>query len=499
MSSAAELAQRLLQPLHDLSWSDWRDFWLAAVLDDRFLVCFFAVPLLALLAAPRRWFRHAIIITGAAWLAFCFGALYVLIWFAACLAFHRLAERYALESRRADVLPWAPHAAAAVCIAGLLLVVQAAKNVSLPESVCLWLYENARWLFPYGARGTAWEPWLAPGPRPDGATPAGVQLFEVMLANPHNIGVAYFAVRMLHYFFEVRRGTIAPQRRSLLNFLAWTCYAPTLMQGPIERFDAFHDEMETCFTRRSWWNVPPALARVALGIAKSLLTTAYFAPWLTDDFRRAYFHEPHSLSYATLYFGVYAMIFAIYLEFSGYCDVAAGIARLLGYRQVENFNWPWLATSLRDFWRRWHISLSLVLRDYLYIPFGGSRRHHVRNLILTFGICGLWHVPTFGMFLWGAIIGLMVAINHAWARLAERLDTLAAPRDGRTAPTPARAIALAARIRAAWLGLRPLPQIAAWAVTIHFFVMSLLFFFGGLRGALVLRELLVRPLRYLAP
>jgi len=159
------------------------------------------------------------------------------------------------------------------------------------------------------------------------------------------------------------------------------------------------------------------------------------------------------------------------------------VARLLGYRQIENFNWPWFATSMRDFWRRWHISLSALLRDYLYIPFGGNRRHTTLNLCLTFFIIGLWHklVPQVGI--WGIVMGLMVAASQHWARWTKRLEA-----------EPARPLA---RLRRGWLKLQPLPWLTDWLITQHLFVFSLLIFFGGAGALNVVREILRRVWQWL--
>jgi D-alanyl-lipoteichoic acid acyltransferase DltB (MBOAT superfamily) len=486
----SRLGTFLWQPIAETAWGDWRDFWLLQICDDRFLVCY-CLPLgLILLLFSRRNLRVAIVATGLAFLAYVFGAFYAALWLAMCAAFYRVSERFAIEAKRTDVVRWGPPLAAITIITVWYLLVQALAVAQLPATLNNWLHDHAPWIFPLGTRGFAWEPRLF-NPFTVNNTTADppASLLPAIFWNVHNIGVAYFVVRMLHYFSELKRDTIPRARRSLLNFLAYLCYAPNLMQGPIERYPRFLDEIDTCHERRSWRNVPPALIRIGWGVLKSLIATFYFLPtvvvylvpgdWLpieTPD----YYDNPKTIdSYAFLYFGIYFHIFWLYLEFSGYCDISAGIARLLGYRQVENFNVPWIATSLRDFWRRWHISLSQLLRDYIYIPMGGNRRHVTLNLVVTFGLIGIWHVVEMRMLLWGVTMGLMLAVNQAWVRWMKKLD------ETPTGTLPA--------IRRAVVRLRPLPTIVSWAITMHFFVHSLLIFFGG-KGALkVTWELIHRP------
>ncbi len=471
----------LLERLGGAAWTDWRGFWLGEILDDRFRVAWF-LPLLPILLLTRRErLRGAVIVTGLTWLAYVFGALYALFWLGLCAALHRLAGQYARELARPRRARISPHAAAWWLLGGVYFAFFAAKHVPLPEPVNAWLYTHLPLVFPLGTRGLRWEPdW---GGSAGGAAP---QLFRAVFENPHNIGIAYLAVRMLHYFSEVARGGSAQAGREPLDFLAWVCYAPALMQGPLERYDRFRAELEGCHARRAPGRYLPAAGRMLLGIGKSLVATLYFKPLVEGRLGRGgdYYQNPAAVeSYALLYFGVYVQILWLYLEFSGYCDVSAGLARLLGYRQVENFRMPWLATSLRDFWRRWHISLSAMLRDYVYIPLGGSRRRQVRNLCLTFVLCGLWHAPLPRVAMWGVIMGLMVAVHHAWHAWMERLDARPAWRLG--------------AVRRAWLRLAPLPQMCAWALTMHCFVMSLLVFFGGSGGFKVAGELLRRPVTWL--
>ena len=473
----------LSAPLVQTSWADWRGFWLGQVLDDRFVVVWFLPLVLVLLLCPRHRLSAGIVATGLLFLAYVFGVLYAAFWLLAALAFHRLGERFAIECQRTDVLPIGPPLAAVLMIAAWHFGTMALHRLSLPADLNTWLYEHARWVFPLGTRALEWEPQfrqLHRGQPPD--------LLFALFRDVHTIGTAYLTIRLCHYFAEIKRGTLAPQHRTRLNFLAYVCYAPALIQGPLERFAPFQDEMDTCHQRRTWRNLPPALARIGLGLFKSLVVTWYLFPVLRDQLGLAhgnvYYDHPEQIaSLGLLYIGVMLQITTLYLEFSGYCDVAAGMARLLGYRQIENFNRPYLATSMRDLWRRWHISFSLMLRDYVYIALGGNRRHVTLNLCITFVVCAIWHKFIPQVAAWGLVMGLMVAVNHHWADWMKRLDK--------------NTVSGLSTIRRTWLKLHPLPRVCAWLLTQHAFLFSLLILFGGGGAIRVTREILRRLWLYL--
>lgn len=511
----------LLNPLLDARWGDWSGFWLRQILDDRYTVTLFFPFLPLLLLCPPRYLRLGVVLTGAGFLALAFGVPYLAFWFANCAFFYWFAERYAgwvesAQCRRTGATAGAPEALAAAdprreadalrhlrlahltaigVIVGWYLLTLAIRAVAIPAEWNLYLYANARWLFPFhlGAKPAGLD---ASGLPELLSTPEG-HLLNLVFWNAHNIGTAYLVWRMTHYLSEINRGTLPRGLRTFPNFLAWLCYAPNLIQGPIERFARFQEQMDVCHAQRRASDFPVGLARIGWGIAKSLIATLYFDPLLQQELGigfgqdKRYFDQPWRIeSYPVLYLGVFFIIFRLYLEFSGYCDVSAGMARLLGYRQIENFNHPWFATSLRDFWRRWHISLSLLLRDYIYIGLGGNRRHATLNLVATFALCGVWHIPNGNMLMWGVLMGLMLAINQWWVARMEQLDARIEAARSAGASLPG----LAARTRAAVLRLHPLGPILAWAFTMHCFVFSLLIFFGGRGAARVSWELIRRPL-----
>jgi alginate O-acetyltransferase complex protein AlgI len=294
-------------------------------------------------------------------------------------------------------------------------------------------------------------------------------------------------MRMLSYLSEIKRDTIARQRRTLESFLAWLFYPPTMIQGPLERFVEFQDALDHCHERRGAGMIAAGVARMALGAGKCLASLLYLHPFVVGQLglytHNTYFDHPERIqSYAVLLFGGHAMIFALYLEFSGYCDFAAGMSRLIGYRPIENFRWWLLSTSLVDLWRRWHISLSFMLRDYIFTPLVRRRLTPTLCLLITFLLCGLWHMLISGMLWWGVTMGLAVALNQKWSRWMRDLDR-----------KPHRRLAATRR---AWLRLRPLPAVCAWALTIHAFCVIAWFFFGNGGALRVAWELLRRPLAW---
>ncbi|QOJ13799.1 MAG: hypothetical protein HRU75_03700 [Planctomycetia bacterium] len=491
------LADLLWAPLRDAEWGNFAGFWLRQLLDDRFTVALFVPLLPLLLLAPRRWLREAIVGTGLAFLFVAFGAPYALFWLLNCSGFFVLTQWYAgrVERHRLTIGPGAPEGAIAKgeqrafalvvsVIVVWYLLTMLLRKIELPDEWNRWLFEYARWCFPFHVGDRVWTPG-SPSAAEIIGTPKG-QLAVQVFWNPHNIGTAYLVWRLLHYFSELRLGGIPETRRRFIDFLAYLCYAPNLIQGPIERYPRFCEQLDACHGQRRWSDWPIGLARMGWGLSKSIIATLYFLPLLRDGLRMGsesagYFHAPHLIeNYALVYGGVFLIIFHLYLEFSGYCDVSAGMARLLGYRQVENFRWCWFATSLRDFWRRWHISLSSLLRDYVYIALGGNRQRAALNLVLTFVICGVWHIPNGYMAAWGAVMGLMLAVNQWWVGLMQRLD--------------GRRSGVFSAIRRGVRRMHPLGPIVAWLFTMHCFVFSLLIFFGGRGAGRVTWEIVRRPL-----
>jgi D-alanyl-lipoteichoic acid acyltransferase DltB (MBOAT superfamily) len=476
MTVAGTWLASLVEPLRDMPWTDWHGLWLGTITSGRNAALYFLPLLLILLALPRRALRTGILLTSLVFVAYVFGLLYLVLWLLTCVVFYALGQRFA--AAEAGDRRW-PAAAVIGLIAGYFVLVHGLGAIRLPEAWETWMTRDAAWLLPLGARRWAWEPgWLA-----------GLPLLKGLLARTHDIGVAYLAMRLVSYFSELKRGTIRPEQRSLSRFLCWVCYAPTMIQGPIERYREFHAQLDTCYDRRSWAAVGVGLWRIVLGLFKCLVFVSVLDPamseWGIPLWRRTVLYEtPEKIqSYALLFFAVHIQVLAVYLTFSGYCDIAIGMSRLLGIEVIENFKRPWMARSLTDMWRRWHISLSFILRDYIFFPLTRRRWNPTANLLLTFFVCGIWHNFSAQYAAWGLLMGLLVAVNQRWSRWMRNLDR-----------HPQR---FCSRVRRAWLRLQPLPKICAWLLTINVFVMTGWVCLGGNGAARVAWELLRRPLSWL--
>lgn len=220
------------------------------------------------------------------------------------------------------------------------------------------------------------------------------------------VGISFFTFQGISYVVDVYRGEVKATDSALDVFL-YISFFPQLVAGPIVRAADFMPQLDQ----------PPRLDRsmvslgivlILLGLFKKMVIANYLATELVDTV----FFDPSAYGGADLLLALYGYAVQIYCDFSGYSDIAIGVAALLGYRFRWNFNQPYRAASLREFWRRWHISLSEWLRDYLYRPLGGNRDGALRtyrNLILTMLLGGIWHGAAWTFVLWGAIHGFALA------------------------------------------------------------------------------------------
>jgi alginate O-acetyltransferase complex protein AlgI len=239
---------------------------------------------------------------------------------------------------------------------------------------------------------------------------------------PHNVdgtlapplGVSFFVFEFVHYLFEVRRG--GKPIRNPLEFLLFAIFFPSLVAGPIKRYTQFIPSLDHAVNSV---NPPSAwaegLARVGLGFCKKIVIADQLTMFIDS-------RQPHfDLMTRPERWGLLAAIaFRILMDFSGYSDIAIGCALLLGIRLPENFNWPYAARSIQEFWQRWHISLSSWIRDYVYIPLGGSRHGWVRrvlNGLIAFALVGLWHGPAWHFVLWGVYHGAGLGVCAVYAKL----------------------------------------------------------------------------------
>ena len=232
------------------------------------------------------------------------------------------------------------------------------------------------------------------------------------------IGISFFTFQAISYVIDVYEERAEAQRNPL-HFALYISLFPQLIAGPIVRYRDIAAQLARRTVGRS--DVALGLRRFIIGLGKKVL----IADVLAVPANLAFDGPMDELSTPFAWLGLIAFTLQIYFDFSGYSDMAIGLSRVFGFRLLENFRWPLIATSLTEFWRRWHISLSTWFRDYLYVPLGGNRRGRARtylNLSIVFLLCGLWHGASWNFVLWGAFHGLVLVIERAgFARVLSRL------------------------------------------------------------------------------
>jgi len=224
------------------------------------------------------------------------------------------------------------------------------------------------------------------------------------------VGISFFVFQGISYVIDAYRRDL-PRAYSLLDVAVYKSLFPQLVAGPIVRAADFMPQLEQP-PRRDAIFLGMALLLILWGLFKKAIIANYLATELVDPA----FLAPSEYGGLDLLLAVYAYAVQIYCDFSAYSDIAIGVAALLGYHFMRNFDQPYRAQSLQDFWRRWHISLSSWLRDYLYIPLGGNRKGKVRtyvNLMITMLLGGIWHGAAWKFVLWGAMHGGGLAVERA--------------------------------------------------------------------------------------
>lgn len=218
------------------------------------------------------------------------------------------------------------------------------------------------------------------------------------------LGISFFTFQGISYLVDVYRGTTAVQK-NIGRLGLYIALFPQLIAGPIVRYQDLAGQLGSRSV--GWGNISLGLERFVIGLAKKVLLANNFA--LVAD--AIFSAQPESLSWPVAWLGVMVYALQIYFDFSGYSDMAIGLGRMFGFIIPENFNFPYLARSVREFWRRWHISLSQWFRDYVYISLGGSKgslRQTYRNLILVFLLTGFWHGANWTFLCWGAFHGIFM-------------------------------------------------------------------------------------------
>jgi D-alanyl-lipoteichoic acid acyltransferase DltB (MBOAT superfamily) len=222
------------------------------------------------------------------------------------------------------------------------------------------------------------------------------------------IGISFYTFQSLSYSIDIYRGKIQPTN-NFISFMAFVSFFPQLVAGPIQRASELLPQFLKARTFKSD-RLISGFRFILYGLFKKMVIAdrlAYFVDRIYDSPER---FDGMVLLAATFMFG-----FQIYCDFSGYSDIAIGSARLLGFDLTQNFKTPYLSNSFRDFWRRWHISLSTWFRDYVYIPLGGNRVSQSRwifNILLTFTLSGLWHGASLTFIIWGFLHGFFLVSEH---------------------------------------------------------------------------------------
>lgn len=246
---------------------------------------------------------------------------------------------------------------------------------------------------------------------------AGINVDPITHSQILPVGISFYTFQSMAYTFDVYRGKIKPEQHFGI-FATYIAFFPQLVAGPIERASNMLPQFRQHFTF-DYDRVVSGLRLVLFGLFKKVVIADRLAVYVNEVYNNPSEYSGIVMIVATVFFA-----YQIYCDFSGYSDIAIGTARVLGFDLMQNFNHPYLAHSIRDFWRRWHISLSTWFRDYVYIPLGGNRvslRRNMLNLFIVFVVSGLWHGASWTFIIWGAIHGAYIVIETYIAQ--KRPDT----------------------------------------------------------------------------
>jgi D-alanyl-lipoteichoic acid acyltransferase DltB (MBOAT superfamily) len=262
-----------------------------------------------------------------------------------------------------------------------------------------WTQSSFHYLFGHAAAASNWD---AP-------------VLKVLLP----LGISFFVFEFVHYIVDVYRGS--KPIRSFMEFAAFASFFPSQIAGPIKRYQDFNERL----------NTPESFSKPLFFEAMALIMKGLFKKVAIADPINIIIHRPfmlmHHISYADALITTIGFVIQVYCDFSGYTDIGRGSALLLGIRLPENFNLPYLSHDLADFWRRWHMSLGYWLRDYVYIPLGGSRAGRFfnwRNLFITMVACGLWHGASWHYVVFGAMQGIGLIVNREWKNFLAQVKPL---------------------------------------------------------------------------
>lgn len=260
------------------------------------------------------------------------------------------------------------------------------------------------------------------------------------------VGISFYTFRLITHLIDSYYQKIACP--SLLDYSIYITYFPQILSGPIARGKEFYLQLNSA--HKYEYKIESVIILILSGLFKKYTLSSFLF-----EFSRLPFSLPEQYSSLDLILASIAYSCLIYVDFSGYSDLANATSSLLGFKPIQNFNMPYQSLNLREFWRRWHISLSECLRDYLYIPLGGNKYGKFRkylNLFLTMLIGGFWHGAGLNFIFWGAIHGIGLIINHLWQDLIKKLNLNISQ------------------------SFRFLPQFLSWVITFIFLTFSWIFF-----------------------
>lgn len=234
------------------------------------------------------------------------------------------------------------------------------------------------------------------------------------------IGISFFAFQALSYIIDVYRRDVKAQQ-NVVNFSMYKSLFPQLIAGPIVRYK----DVSSQITGRvhSTEKFAAGLKRFIIGLGKKVLIANNVASFADSMFQ----NSGNDLSTVYAWLGILCYALQIYFDFSGYSDMAIGLGKMFGFDFLENFNYPYISRSIKEFWRRWHISLSSWFRDYVYISLGGNRAGKYRtwfNLLVVFFLCGLWHGASWTFVAWGLWHGLFLVLERTpWGKIVDRMPS----------------------------------------------------------------------------
>ncbi len=222
------------------------------------------------------------------------------------------------------------------------------------------------------------------------------------------LGISFYTFQSMSYTIDVYRGEV-PATKNIINYLSFVTLFPQLVAGPIVRYhDIAKQLVERVVTYEKFYT---GIKRFIIGLAKKVLIANTVGSVADSIFAIS---SPN-LTFGVTWIGIICYTLQIFFDFSGYSDMAIGLGKMIGFDFLENFNYPYISKSIREFWRRWHISLSTWFRDYLYIPLGGNKMSTMRNyfnLLLVFLLCGLWHGASWIFVIWGAWHGIFLILER---------------------------------------------------------------------------------------